>query len=33
MKQVLKPAFLATVPVLTGYLVPEFGFGSLFGIL
>ena len=27
MKQVLKPAFLATVPVLTGYLVLGFGFG------
>ena len=27
MKRVLKPAFLATVPVLTGYLVLGFGFG------
>lgn len=27
MKQVIKPAFLATLPVLTGYLVLGFGFG------
>lgn len=38
MKQVLKPAFIATLPVLTGYMVLGFGFGILlkangFGIL
>lgn len=27
MKRVLKPAFLATLPVMTGYLVLGFGFG------
>ena len=38
MKKIIKPAFIATIPVLTGYLVLGFGFGIIlnangFGIL
>ena len=29
MKKILKPAFISTVPVLTGYLVLGFGFGII----